>query len=99
MLCKICKSHQPSDDLFYMQPDTVYPKTDKFLFIFYELETRQEKFVDKFTVEHEPNLCVFKQCCKKCIKSSVAICNNCGLRVQTLINDVVSCFMINLLDM
>lgn len=63
--CKICNSHQHSNHLCYVQPDTSSAKTDIFLFIFHDMETRQEKVVDEYTVEHEPNLCVFKQRSKK----------------------------------
>ncbi|KAJ8914447.1 hypothetical protein NQ315_011388 [Exocentrus adspersus] len=82
--CKICRKHVPGDHLCYMQRDTSKPKTNDELFIFYDLETRQEK-EQNGDLLHEPNLCVFKQCCDTCFDSSNSItCKKCGVRLQVL---------------
>ncbi|KAJ8911928.1 hypothetical protein NQ315_016269 [Exocentrus adspersus] len=61
--------------------DTSKPKTNDELFIFYDLETRQEKEQNGGLL-HEPNLCVFKQCCDTCFDSSNSItCKKCGVVV------------------
>ncbi|KAJ8969907.1 hypothetical protein NQ317_009132 [Molorchus minor] len=54
--CKICKSHVPSNHLCYIQPDTSAPQLDNLLFVFYDLETRQEKILEDGSLLHEPNL-------------------------------------------
>lgn len=91
--CKICNSHQPQDHLCFMQPDTGSPTLEGFLFVFYDLETRQEKVLDENTVEHEPNLCVIKQCCEVCINSSDAVCEKCGVKTMTIKNNVIDNFV------
>ncbi|KAJ8972054.1 hypothetical protein NQ317_001524 [Molorchus minor] len=56
--CKICQDHVPQDHMCFMQPDTRSPKINETLFIFYDLETRQERVLADGSVLHEPNLCV-----------------------------------------
>lgn len=64
---KIYKAQVPADHPCYMQTDAEAPKTDDLLFIFYDLETRQEKVLKDDSLLHEPNLCVFKQCRDTCL--------------------------------
>ncbi|KAJ8915407.1 hypothetical protein NQ315_008296 [Exocentrus adspersus] len=92
--CKICRKHAPADHLCYMQPDAGKPKTEDLLFCFYDLETRQEKQLEAGARLHEPNLCVFKQCCDTCLNTSAEICKKCGVRLHVLrCNDPISRFM------
>ncbi|KAJ8954632.1 hypothetical protein NQ317_002427, partial [Molorchus minor] len=96
--CKICKSHVPSNHLCYIQPDTSAPQLDNLLFVFYDLETRQEKILEDGSLLHEPNLCVYKQCCDVCLNTDKKFCEKCGLRLQVVkFNDVISSFIHHLL--
>ncbi|KAJ8914055.1 hypothetical protein NQ315_017574 [Exocentrus adspersus] len=64
------------------------------LLIFYDLEKRQEKQMGDGSYLHEPNLCVFKQCCDTCLNTTVDICKKCGVRLQVLrCNEPISRFM------
>ncbi|KAJ8974555.1 hypothetical protein NQ317_000531, partial [Molorchus minor] len=65
-------------------PDKRAPKTKDTLFIFYDLETRQEKMLGDGSFLHEPNLCVFAQCCDECIETNIKICYKCGVTQQVL---------------
>ncbi|XP_018574075.1 uncharacterized protein LOC108913090 [Anoplophora glabripennis] len=96
----ICNVHVPADHLCYMQPNTGKPKTDGLLFVFYDLETRQEKAQEDGSLLHEPNLCVFKQCCDTCLNTPQKICSKCGVRLQILrCNDPISPFLHHLITM
>lgn len=98
--CKICKSNQSEDHFCYMQPNTAIPPTKDFLFVFYDLETTQEKVQPDGSVLQEPNLCVFQQCCDLCIKSDIKICNKCGVRLQVLqCDDPISPFVHHVLTL
>lgn len=107
IFCKICNKHCPADHLCYIQPDTRSPPTKDFLFIFYDLETRQEttrqevvskngKDEVRTSLLHEPNLCVSNQCCHHCIQETkLVFCQSCGFRQKIFSDeDVIS----NLLD-
>lgn len=41
IFCKICNQYTPPNHYCYMQVDKRVPKTEDLLFIFYDLETRQ----------------------------------------------------------
>ncbi|XP_018574533.1 uncharacterized protein LOC108913463 [Anoplophora glabripennis] len=99
--CKICNAHVFADHLCYMQPNTGKPKTDDLLFVFYDLETQQEKARSDGSLLHEPNLCVFKQCCDACLNTpQQKICSKCGVRLQILqCNDPISPFLRHLMTM
>lgn len=98
--CKICNTHAIQDHLCYMQPDTGKPKTTDILFVFYDLETRQEKLTEDGAHLHEPNLCVFKQCCDVCLNTEEKICGKCGPRLQVVKGtDSVSSFVHLLLEL
>lgn len=84
IFCKICYDYVPADHLCYMQPNTGKPVTDNILFIFYDLETIQEKVLEDGSLLHEPNLCVFKQCCDSCFNTEEKNCGKCGPRLQIL---------------
>lgn len=76
-----------------MKPDTNHAKTKDVLFIFYDLETRQETKIDDHTVLHVANLCVFEQCCDVCIDIESKVCDRCGVRLLILRNNPVSNFI------
>ncbi|KAG5864129.1 hypothetical protein JTB14_017786 [Gonioctena quinquepunctata] len=100
IFCKVCKKHQPQDHLCFIQPDTRTPPTGNLLFIFYDLETRQEMVQADGSLLHEPNLCVYSQRCHNCIlEKSSYVCQSCGFR-QKVINgiDVISKFMDHVLQ-
>lgn len=93
--CKICNTHVPQNHLCYIQPDTGKPKVKDVLFIFYDLETRQEKLSDDGSLIHEPNLCVFRQYCDVCIDENInkKMCTKCGVRLQILRNKPIENFL------
>jgi len=94
IFCKICKKHQSQGHLCYMQVDSRQPKTNETLFIFYDLETRQESVQSDGSLLHEPNLCVFRQCCDVCIDTDKVVCEKCGLRLQKVkCDDPITPFM------
>ncbi|KAG5864370.1 hypothetical protein JTB14_034245 [Gonioctena quinquepunctata] len=100
IFCKVCMKHQPQDHLCFIQPDTRTPPSGNFLFIFYDLETRQEMVQADGSLLHEPNLCVYSQRCHNCIlEKSSNVCQSCGFR-QKVINghDVISKFMDHVLQ-
>ncbi|XP_072377730.1 uncharacterized protein [Diabrotica undecimpunctata] len=45
------------------------------------------------SVLQEPNLCVFKQCCDKCLESDTSMCIKCGVRLQVLKNNPIERLM------
>lgn len=67
-----------------MQIDTGIPSYKDVIFIFYDLETRQEKINPDGSILHKPNLYVFKQCCDVCDGSEKVVCDKCGLRLQVI---------------
>lgn len=82
--CEICRSHVAGDHFCFMPIDRGSPKMDNILFIFYDLETRQEKKMSDGSLLHEPNLCVFRQCCNDCINKNYNMCQKCGVKLQVL---------------
>ena len=87
ILCKNCDKYVSSDHLCYIKPNVKCPPSMKdTLFVFYDLETRQEKTVSKNKI-HEPNLCVYKQCCDKCLDLDNNNCDKCGKRLNVLLGN------------
>lgn len=80
--CGVCRNYKPDGHYCCIQPDTSIPKTDGQLFVFYDLETRQEKPLESTTSTlHEVNLCVFQYKCSKCLdKETCDICHG-GMKV------------------
>ncbi|XP_023017938.1 uncharacterized protein [Leptinotarsa decemlineata] len=98
VFCKICCKHCASSHLCFMQPNTSKRKSDEIIFIFYDLETRQEKQLEDGSLLHETNLCVFKQACYICLGKNEEICETCGLRLQVLrTSDAISSFVKHIL--
>lgn len=94
MYCKICNLHVPTEHLCHIQPDTGKPKTKDILFMFYDLETQQEKKMEDGSLLHEPNLCVFRQCCDVCIdEENLYFCQKCGYRLVVYRDNVIENFM------
>ena len=57
--CKNCNKFVMSDHFCYINPNEKCPHSIKeTLFVFYDLETRQEKNMSKHKI-HEPILCVY----------------------------------------
>lgn len=63
VFCKVCHKHVPSPHIYFIPVDIGTPKDKNLLFVFYDLETRQEQVLDDGSPLHEPNLCIFKQAC------------------------------------
>ncbi|KAJ8934252.1 hypothetical protein NQ318_008695 [Aromia moschata] len=94
IFCKICNTHVPSDHLCYMQPDAGKPKTADTLYVFYDLETRQEKQQQDGSLLHEPNLCVLASRCSTCISDgTLYFCQACGFRLIVYKDTVIKRFM------
>ncbi|KAJ8965523.1 hypothetical protein NQ317_019537, partial [Molorchus minor] len=93
--CKVCNTHVPQDHLCYMQSDTGKPKIKDILFVFYDLETRQEKVLDDGSLLHEPNLCVTSKRCDACMgeSSNLYFCQKCGYRLVIHRENVIGNFM------
>lgn len=72
--CKICNKHASEDHLCYIRPDKGKPKIKDVLFVFYDLETSQDKLLENSTFLHQVNLCVFKQYCDECMDSEADTC-------------------------
>ena len=77
--CQRCKELAPiGEHLCYIKPDSREPPTKDYLFIYFDLETRQEGDYD--TKTHTVNLCVSQQCCAECLNLDVVECTKCGIR-------------------
>ncbi|XP_031348773.1 uncharacterized protein LOC116174886 [Photinus pyralis] len=100
VFCKTCNCHVERDHLCYMPIDRGTPKIENTLFVFYDLETMQEQKLSNGSLLHQPNLCVFVQCCDKCInEKKLYFCQKCGFRQKILTADVIPTFMVHILNM
>ncbi|XP_030761194.1 uncharacterized protein LOC115886248 [Sitophilus oryzae] len=96
--CSICKKHQPQPHHCYMQQDTGCPSMKNTLFVFYDLETRQEKKLEDGTILHEPNLCVYRKVCDRCIdKNNSVVCQKCGERQKVIKDNVIAVLLRDIL--
>lgn len=103
IFCKYCYKYKPAGQYCYMQVDKKKPKREDVLFIFFDFETRQERQVngDPEAKLHEPNLCVFIQCCDKCMDQELDIvnkCDKCGERKQIEKDNTVQSFLDHVLN-
>uniref|UniRef100_A0A1Y1L1R3 DNA-directed DNA polymerase n=1 Tax=Photinus pyralis TaxID=7054 RepID=A0A1Y1L1R3_PHOPY len=99
VFCKTCNSHVNRDHLCYIQVDKGSPKTQDTLFIFYDLETMQEQLLEDGSLLHQPNLCVFVQCCDKCIdEEKLYFCQKCGFRQKIITDNVINVLMRHILE-
>ena len=98
--CKNCDKYVVGDHLCHIKPnENCPPSLEKTMFVFYDLETRQEKQFDNAQL-HEPNLCVYKQCCGNCINSTNNNCDKCGVRLRVVMsNTSVKIFVSNLISL
>ena len=91
--CKKCMKHHPFNDPCFMQPiiESDTRATKKFLYIFYDFETRQDTPYAQNTYLHVPNLCVLHQVCTGCIDiDDIKInCAICGVREFVFTRDSV----------
>ncbi|XP_054283566.1 uncharacterized protein LOC129000629 [Macrosteles quadrilineatus] len=88
LLCAIDPNHK-----CYMKPDTRKPKSKDFLFIFFDLETRQDESLpsDPESKLHQVNLCVSQQFCYQCIEAK--FCMACKNRTRVFKSEPVTQFM------
>lgn len=106
--CKLCQKHVPQGHLCFMQRDSRTPKTKDMLYIFYDLECKQEKIASEKILDaettgeihqHEPTLCVFQQRCDLCIEvKSLFFCQKCKFRVTVLMKNIISEFISYILE-
>lgn len=93
IFCHICKKHQPAGHLCYIQQDTGVPKVDDTLFVFFDLETRQDTVNLRGESVHIPVLCVLQQRCNNCFNTpSSEQCSRCGVRRQIITTDIIPTF-------
>lgn len=98
--CITCKNYVSKEHYCYIQPNTASPKLEKILYVFYDLETQQDKNMYEIR-EHIPNLCVFEQRCSECIDQiNISICIKCGERRKVLRkdDDIIKTFLDYLLN-
>ncbi|XP_054279219.1 uncharacterized protein LOC128997605 [Macrosteles quadrilineatus] len=76
-----------------MKPDMRKPKSKDFLFIFFDLETRQDESLpsDPESKLHQVNLCVSQQFCYQCIEAK--FCMACKNRTRVFKSEPVTQFM------
>ncbi|XP_054276408.1 uncharacterized protein LOC128995419 [Macrosteles quadrilineatus] len=91
--CKPCSSFEDPNHKCYMKPDTRKPKSKDFLFIFFDLETRQDESLPSNTDAkvHKVNLCVSQQFCYQCIEAK--FCIACKNRTRVFKSEPVTQFM------
>ncbi|XP_054257051.1 uncharacterized protein LOC128982036 [Macrosteles quadrilineatus] len=91
--CKPCSSFEEPNHKCYMKPDTRKPKSKDFLFIFFDLETRQDESLpsDPESKLHQVNLCVSQQFCYQCIEAK--FCMACKNRTRVFSSEPVTQFM------
>ncbi|XP_031338143.1 uncharacterized protein LOC116167047 [Photinus pyralis] len=100
VFCKTCNNYVERDHLCYMPTDKGTPKMVDTVFVFYDLETMQEEKLEDGSLLHQPNLCVFVQCCDTCInEEKLYFCQKCGFRQKILTDDVISTFMGHILNL
>ncbi|XP_055387199.1 uncharacterized protein LOC129615842 [Condylostylus longicornis] len=79
--CKTCNIHVSQGHLCFIQKDDKEPSLSNFIYVFYDLETRQEQKISENERLHEPNLCVLSQRCDSCIdESKLLFCQKCKFR-------------------
>lgn len=44
IFCRVCSKHQPQGHMCYIQKDLSKPKTEGFMFVFYDLECKQVSY-------------------------------------------------------
>lgn len=91
--CNNCSQHQPEGHYCFIKPDTRTPRTKKLLFVFYDLETRQDHTGLDGEKIHIPNLCVFQYKCSECIDKSTIRCKICFGDVKIFKNEPIKMFM------
>ncbi|XP_054272648.1 uncharacterized protein LOC128992928 [Macrosteles quadrilineatus] len=91
--CKPCSSFEDPNHKCYMKPDTRKPKSKDFLFIFFDLETRQDESLpsDSDAKVHKVNLCVSQQFCHECVDGKC--CTTCENRTRVFKSNPVYQFM------
>ncbi|KAK4883382.1 hypothetical protein RN001_006701 [Aquatica leii] len=87
--CRLCFKLQPLQHFCYMTPDNPRKELKQkksFLFIFYDIESRQETLFGKMpnSFIHEPNLCISAHVCSVCINNEnmMETCEFCGKRIN-----------------
>ena len=84
--CSLCRKKHPINSMCYMQPIRTdeQQRAKKFLFVFYDFETRQDEAFRNHTTttEHIPNLCVAQHVCSDCLDVTDISqwCDTCGIR-------------------
>lgn len=96
--CRVCLKHMAPNHRCYMRVDTGKPKSKDFLFIFFDLETRQDENIqaDPEKKLHVVNLCVSQQYCWQCIScedDDITSCKNCTIRQRVFRENPVAKFM------
>lgn len=92
--CRQCTSKHNPNELCYMQPIKKPEKKQKYLFVFYDFETRQDSSFKQHvsTTLHVPVMCVVQMVCTDCLdnENMSEMCNTCGVRQFVFTNDPVA---------
>lgn len=91
--CNTCFVFVTPGHQCYIKPDCKTPPKKDFLFIFFDLETRQDTKLDTVTSLHCVNLCVSKHFCWECIEDPSRVCERCENRTRVFKNDPIKRFM------
>ena len=97
--CKYCRMRHSRNSLCFMKPtvSSTRAKDKKYLYVFYDLETRQEDTYKNHptTLEHVPNLCIAQQVCSDCLLNDAMTqrCNTCGTREHIFKQNPVTEFL------
>lgn len=96
--CRICRDFKQPNHKCYMKCNNNLPPKSDFLYIFFDLETRQDEVLssDPEINVHKVNLCVSKQYCWKCIAGEP--CDKCKHPMRVFKSNPVKQFMDYVMD-
>lgn len=96
--CRVCLKYMHPNHKCFMRVDTGKPKSKNFLFIFFDLETRQDENLQEDPEKklHIVNLCVSQQYCWQCISrddDDITPCESCTIRQRVFKVNPIAKFM------
>ncbi|XP_054287996.1 uncharacterized protein LOC129003726 [Macrosteles quadrilineatus] len=91
--CNPCRAFKDPNHKCYMNHNEGKPKSKDYVFIFFDLETRQDEFLpsNPESKVHKVNLCVSQQFCYQCIEGK--FCIACKNRTRVFDSDPINQFM------
>lgn len=96
--CTVCKAFKRNPHWCYVRKDKRSPGS-RSLFVYFDIETRQEKKLIDDSLLHEPNLCVAQQSCSDCENENdmKRFCPSCGIREHIFEHNPLESFISYLL--